>query len=174
MKKAVEAHKKLSLIDGNVAALLFFEPSSRTFSSFTSAIKRVGGQTIEAQNLMQTSSMIKGETMEDTIRVIETYSDLIIMRHQEPYSVQKAAQAASFIPVINAGDGPHEHPTQTLLDMYTLEERFGSLNNLKGVLVGDLLYGRTVHSLLKALSFYKGNTLYLLSPKQLRMPLKEF
>jgi aspartate carbamoyltransferase catalytic subunit len=174
MKKAVEAHKKLTLIDGNVVALLFFEPSSRTFTSFASAVKRVGGETLESQNLLQTSSMVKGETFEDTIKVIETYSDLIIMRHPEPFSAEKAAVAATRIPIINAGDGAHEHPTQTLLDMYTLFEKFGSLNHLTGVMAGDLLYGRTVHSLLKALSFYEGNTLYLLSPKQLKMPLKEF
>lgn len=158
------------ILKGTISSLLFFEPSSRTFSSFAAAIKRLGGQTVEYQNMMQTSSAVKGETLEDTIRVFEAYSDLIIMRHPEVGSAHKAAEAAIFSPIMNAGDGAGEHPTQALLDMYTIYEKFGTLSGLKILIGGDLLYGRTVHSLLKGLSLFPNNTVYLLSPLQLRLP----
>ena len=162
--------KILENLKGTVSTLLFFEPSSRTFSSFAAAIKRMGGQTIEYQNPLQTSSAVKGETLEDTIRVFEAYSDLIVIRHPEVGAPAKAAEAASFVPVMNAGDGAGEHPTQALLDLYTIHQKFGRLDNLKILMGGDLLYGRTIHSLLKGLSLYKNNTIYLLSPSQLCIP----
>lgn len=156
------------ILKGKLVTLLFFEPSSRTFSSFSAAVKKLGGMTIEYQNPLQTSSSIKGETLEDTMRVFENYSDAIVMRHFEKGTLQRAADSVS-IPVINAGDGIGEHPTQALLDAYTIFNKTGSLKGLTGLIVGDLLNGRTVHSLLKLLSLYKNNTVYLLSPKQLRL-----
>lgn len=154
------------LLEGEVATLLFYEPSSRTFGSFSAAVKRLGGQTIDYQNPLQTSSAVKGETLEDTVRVFENFSDIIIIRHFEIGATIRAALASS-IPIINAGDGAGEHPTQALLDMFTLHERFGSLDGITGVLAGDLLYGRTVHSLIKGFSQFKNVTLYLLSPQNL-------
>lgn len=156
------------ILKGKLVTLLFFEPSSRTFSSFASAVKRLGGMTLEYQNPLQTSSAIKGETMEDTMRVFENYSDAVVMRHFEKGTLKRAADAVS-IPVINAGDGIGEHPTQALLDAYTIHRNSGGLSGICGVMVGDLLNGRTVHSLLKLLSLYKNNTVYLLSPKQLKL-----
>jgi aspartate carbamoyltransferase len=131
-------------------------------------VKKLGGMTIEYQNPLQTSSAIKGETLEDTMKVFENYSDAVVMRHFEKGTLKRAMEAVS-IPVINAGDGIGEHPTQALLDAYTIFNKTSTLNGLKGLIVGDLLNGRTVHSLLKLLSFYKNNTVYLLSPKQLKL-----
>lgn len=158
----------LKILQGKLAALLFYEPSSRTFSSFSSAMKRLGGQTIEYQNPLQTSSAVKGETIEDSAKVFSNYVDIIIVRHSETGTVKRMADNVS-IPVINAGDGIGEHPTQALLDMYTLWRKHKKINNLKGLMVGDLKNGRTIHSLLKGLSKYKNNVMYLLSPKELRL-----
>lgn len=173
IKKLFSSKRILNLLKGKIITLLFFEPSSRTFASFSSACKRLGGQTIEYQNPLQTSSTIKGESFSDTIQVFEQYCDLIIMRHPETGAAKKAADIAS-VPVVNAGDGSGEHPTQTLLDLYTVYEKFGRLNNLVILIGGDLLYGRTVHSLLKGLSIYKNNLVYLLSPKNLCLPKELF
>ncbi|MCR4329414.1 MAG: aspartate carbamoyltransferase [Candidatus Roizmanbacteria bacterium] len=156
-------------LNGKIVTLLFYEPSSRTFSSFSSAAKRMGAQTVEYQNPTTTSSYVKGETMEDTIRVFANYSDCIVMRHFTTGIVKKLSRMID-IPMINAGDGSGEHPTQALLDMFTLHRRFGRLHNLKGLIAGDLLYGRTVHSLIKGLGKYQGNTLYLLAPERLKLP----
>lgn len=158
--------KTRKILEGKLVTLLFFEPSSRTFSSFSAAVKKLGGMTLEYQNPMQTSSSVKGETLEDTMKVFEHYSDAVVMRHFETGTLQKATNAVT-IPVINAGDGIGEHPTQALLDAYTIYRHTKKLSGLTGVMAGDLLYGRTVHSLLKLLSLYKQNTLYLLSPKRL-------
>lgn len=160
--------KTSNILKGKLVTLLFFEPSSRTFSSFSAAVKKLGGTTIEYQNPLQTSSSIKGETLEDTMRVFENYSDAVVMRHFEKGTLQRAADAVK-IPVINAGDGIGEHPTQALLDAYTIFQTTKSLSGLTGLMVGDLLNGRTVHSLLKLISLYKNNTIYLLSPKQLKL-----
>ena len=157
------------LLKGNIVTLLFYEPSSRTFGSFSAAVKQLGGQTVEIQNPQQFSSASKGETLEDTIRVFEAYCDAIVIRHPNKGAASNAAVAAQFVPVINAGDGIGEHPTQALLDLYTIFERTERLDNLTGVLAGDMLNGRTVHSLIRGLSKYKGNKLYLLSPKELRL-----
>ena len=163
--------KTSKILAGKLITLLFFEPSSRTFSSFSAAIKKLGGMTIEYQNPLQTSSSIKGETLEDTMKVFESYSDAIVMRHFEKGTLLRAAHAVK-IPVINAGDGIGEHPTQALLDAYTIHQKTNTLSGLSGVIVGDLLNGRTVHSLLKLFSLYKNNTIYLLSPKQLKLETK--
>lgn len=166
IKKNPQKYSKT--LSGKLATLIFYEPSSRTFSSFAAAIKRLGGQTIEYQNPLQTSSAVKGETLADTVRVFENYVDIIIMRHFE-IGAAKTAAFFSSVPIINAGDGAGEHPTQALLDMFTIYEQFKSLDRIKGVLVGDLLYGRTVHSLIKGLSNFKNITLYLLSPQSLKI-----
>ena len=167
MRKASPA-SLLKTLHGKIAALLFYEPSSRTFSSFSSAMKRLGGQTVEYQNPLQTSSAVKGETIEDTAHVFSNYVDALIVRHAEVGTVKRMADCVT-IPVINAGDGIGEHPTQALLDMYTLWRKHRKLDNLKGLMVGDLKNGRTIHSLLKGLSKYKNNIIYLLSPKELKL-----
>ena|SRR3989344_3475108 len=162
------------IIEGKIVTLLFYEPSSRTFGSFSTATKQIGGQTVEILNPQDFSSIVKGETFEDTIRVFEAYSDAIILRHPQVGSASKAAQIAKLVPVINAGDGVGEHPTQTLLDLYTIYEKFGRLDNLTVLFAGDMLNGRTVHSLIKGLALYPKNTLYLLSLPSLKLSRKEY
>lgn len=156
-------------LKNTLTSLIFFEPSSRTFLSFATAIKRQGGLTLEMQDAQKVSSSVKGETLEDMGQVIQNYADCIIMRHPEVGSVEKVARAVQ-VPVINAGDGSGEHPTQALMDMFTLHERFGNLDGIKGLMAGDLLYGRTVHSLLMGLSKFENVTIYLLAPKKLKLP----
>ena len=173
MKQLVVSQKPSNILAGQVVTLVFYEPSTRTFSSFASAVKRLGGQTIEHQNPLQTSSAVKGETLEDTMHMFTAYSNAIVVRHPEVGSAQRAAAAAS-VPVINAGDGPSEHPTQALLDLYTLHDRFGNLDRLTGVFAGDMLYGRTVKSLIRGLALYSRNTFYLLSPKELRLSRDDY
>lgn len=149
--------------------LLFYEPSSRTRGSFDAAVKQLGGQTVVVENPQQFSSVAKGETFGDTIRTFEAYSDAIVLRHPVTGSAAKAAEVAKHVPIINAGDGIGEHPTQALLDLYTIWEHTGRLSGLKGLIAGDILNGRTVHSLIRGLSLYEGNELYLLSPEELRL-----
>lgn len=156
-------------LKNKLITLLFFEPSSRTFSSFTAAAKRLGAVTIEYQNPTQTSSAVKGETLEDTIRTFINYSDAIVMRHYEPGAAMKAYSVSAGIPILNAGDGTGEHPTQALLDLYTLTSHFGNLDGIKGLMVGDLLNGRTIHSLLRGLALYKKAEVYLLAPQSLKL-----
>lgn len=162
------------ILEGAIIALIFYEPSSRTFGSFAVSVKKLGGQTLEILNPQNFSSVSKGETLEDTIQVFESYSDAIILRHPQAGAIETAAQAASLIPVINAGDGIGEHPSQALLDMATINEKHGHLDNLTGIIAGDLLNGRTVHSLIKGLSLFKNNTLYLLSPSELKLSREDF
>ncbi len=161
--------KILPSLAGKIVCLLFYEPSTRTLASFDSAVKRLGGETIIFNNPDDLSSVAKGETFADTIRVLTTYADALVIRHPKPGMAQLAANISD-IPIINAGDGIGEHPTQALLDLFTIWEAKKALSNLKGLLIGDMLNGRTVHSLLKGLSFYKNNIVYLLSPKNLRLP----
>jgi aspartate carbamoyltransferase len=178
MKQIAVNNEPAQLLAGFVVALLFFEASSRTFSSFVAAVKRLGGQTIEIQNPERVASVSKGESFEDTIRVLEAYADAIVLRHCVVGAAQQAVNAgrggASPVPIINAGDGNNEHPTQTLLDLYTLYERFGRLDNLKGLLAGDCLNSRTIHSLIRGLSLFGNNTVYLLSPDCLRLTRDDF
>lgn len=165
--------KTLETLKGNIVTLLFYEPSSRTFGSFSSSIFRLGGQAISIADARHSSSVAKGETLEDTMGVFQTYSDLIVLRHSETGSAKKAAAAAK-VPLINAGDGIGEHPTQALMDLYTIQSKFGGLENLTTVFAGDMLNGRTVHSVLLGLSLYKNNTAYLLSPKELRLKREDY
>ena len=171
--KKTSTKKLLKILSGKIIGLLFFEPSTRTFSSNSAAVKRLGGQTIEYQNPLETSSIVKGEMIKDTIKIMEQYCDAIVMRHTIVGTLKKVADVSD-IPVINAGDGIGEHPTQALLDMFTIYEKHQHLDHLKGLLVGDLLNGRTIHSLIRGLSIFPKNTLYLLSPKKLRLSKEDF
>jgi len=161
--------KPSEILKGNIVTLIFYEPSSRTFNSHAAAVKQLGGATLEVLDPQHFSSVSKGETLEDTIRVFEAYCDAIVIRHPNAGTAIKAAQAANLVPIINAGDGIGEHPTQALLDLYTIYEHTKTLDGLTGVLAGDMLNGRTVHSLIRGLSKYKNNKLYLLSPEELRL-----
>ena len=169
MKEIAIAAKPSDILAGKIVTLLFYEPSSRTFGSFAAAIKQLGGQTVEIQDPQHFSSVSKGEPFEDSIRVFEAYCDAIVLRHPVVGSARKAAESAAFVPVLNAGDGNGEHPTQALLDLYTIYEKFGRLENLTGVLAGDPLNSRTIHSLIDGLSLYENNTFYLLSPRELQL-----
>lgn len=174
MKRLALNNEPSTLLAGTITSLLFYEPSSRTFGSFAAAIKRLGGQTLDIQSPETVTSVYKGESFEDTIRVFEAYSDAIVLRHKISGAAKQAAEVAEFVPIINAGDGNNEHPTQTLLDLYTLYETFGRLDNLTGLLVGDLLNSRTIHSLIRGLSLFRGNTLYLLSPQRLQLTRADY
>ena len=169
MKFLAENSLATDILKGTISTLLFYEPSSRTRGSFDAAIKQLGGQTIVVENPQQFSSVSKGETFEDTIRVFESYCDTIVLRHFDSGSCLVAAKIAKSIPIINAGDGIGEHPTQALLDMATIYEKTKSLSNLTGVAGGDIKNGRTIHSLLKGLSLFPNNTVYLLSPDILKL-----
>ena len=168
MKSLVEKQGATDILKGKVITALFYEPSSRTFASFVTAIQRLGGGFIPLQGVTY-SSVSKGETLEDTVRTFACYSDAIVIRHPEVGSAKRAA-AASPVPVINAGDGVGEHPTQSLLDYFTIIERFGKADGLTVTMVGDLLNGRTIHSLIKLLSLYRSVTINLVSPEILKLP----
>ncbi len=157
------------LLRGRVLTCLFYEPSTRTSSSFIAAMERLGGSVIPITQGVQFSSVSKGETLHDTIRTLEQYSDVIVLRHPDTGAAQIAATAAS-IPVINAGDGTGEHPTQALLDLFTIRQERGTLDGLHVAMVGDLRYGRTVHSLTQLLLHYDVQ-LSFVSPEILRLPL---
>ncbi len=155
------------LLKGKILANLFYEPSTRTSSSFTAAMERLGGSVIPI-NEVKYSSVSKGESLPDTVRTLECYADVIVIRHPEVGSAAQAAKAAHK-PVINAGDGIGEHPTQALLDAFTIKEELGHLDGLTVTLLGDLKHGRTVHSLARLLSLYKVKLNYV-APDILRMP----
>ncbi|MBI2664536.1 aspartate carbamoyltransferase [Candidatus Woesearchaeota archaeon] len=162
-------YKYSGMLHGKILATLFFEPSTRTRMSFQAAMQRMGGSIIGFSQV-STTSLQKGESLPDTIKIISGYCDAIVMRHPETGSVAKAAGDAT-VPVINAGDGPNEHPTQTILDLYTIQKELGTLEGLKVGFVGDLKYGRTVHSLATALLHFNPE-FYFISPKSLAMPQK--
>jgi aspartate carbamoyltransferase len=155
------------LLKGKILANLFYEPSTRTSSSFLAAMERLGGSVIPI-NEVKYSSVAKGESLPDTVRTLECYADVIVLRHPETGSAAIAAQAARK-PVINAGDGIGEHPTQALLDLFTIREELGTIDGLTVTMLGDLKYGRTVHSLAKLLSLFNIHLNYV-SPEILRMP----
>ncbi len=155
------------LLEGKVIATLFFEPSTRTRLSFESAINRLGGKIIGFSDASN-SSVSKGETLNDTIRTVSNYCDLIVMRHPIEGSARFASEISK-VPIINAGDGANQHPSQTLLDLYSIKKTQGTLENLNIFMVGDLKYGRTVHSLMMAMSRWKA-TFNFISPEELKMP----
>ncbi|MBC7241697.1 MAG: aspartate carbamoyltransferase [Anaerolineae bacterium] len=167
MRALVKRFGKANLLDGKILANLFYEPSTRTSASFQAAMLRLGGRVI-AINEVRYSSVTKGESLPDTVRTLESYCDVIVLRHPEIGSAAIAAKAARK-PVINAGDGPGEHPTQALLDLYTISDELKRLDGLKVAMLGDLKYGRTVHSLTRLLSLYD-TEFYFVSPDILRMP----
>lgn len=168
MRGMVERVGTFDLLKGKILANLFYEPSTRTSSSFTAAMERLGGSVIPI-NEVKYSSVTKGESLSDTVRTLECYADVIVLRHPETGSAAIAAKAARK-PVINAGDGIGEHPTQALLDTFTIEEELGRLDGLTVTMLGDLKYGRTVHSLARLLSNFKDIRLNYVSPEILRMP----
>ncbi len=156
------------ICDGKLLATLFYEPSTRTRFSFEAAMLRLGGQVIGFSE-PNSSSVAKGESVADTIKTVGCYADIAVMRHPKE-GAPKVASMYSEMPVINAGDGGHQHPTQTLTDLLTIRSAKGKLNNLTIGCCGDLKFGRTVHSLIKALSRYENNKLVLISPSELKVP----
>jgi aspartate carbamoyltransferase catalytic subunit len=167
MAEEFEKQPIRDLLRNRVIATLFFEPSTRTRLSFESAINKLGGKIIGFADA-SISSVTKGESLHDTIRMVSSYSDLIVMRHQLEGSARYASEISS-VPVINAGDGTNQHPTQTMLDLYSIRKTQGTLDNLNIFMVGDLKYGRTVHSLMMAMSRWN-TTFNFISPEELKMP----
>ena len=163
-----EENPNQDLLKGKVVASLFFEPSTRTRLSFETAISRLGGRIVGFAD-PGSSSATKGETLHDTIKMVSNYADLIVMRHPLEGAARYAAEISS-VPVINAGDGANQHPTQTLLDMYSILKTQGTLDNINLFMVGDLKYGRTVHSLLQAMSEFENPIFNFIAPKILQMP----
>lgn len=162
-----EENPNQDLLNGKVVATLFFEPSTRTRLSFETAINRLGGKVIGFSDASTTSSS-KGETLKDTIVMVSNYADMIVMRHPLEGAARYASEVSG-VPVINAGDGANQHPTQTMLDLYSIQKTQGTLENLNIFMVGDLKYGRTVHSLLMALSHFNP-TFTFIAPDELKMP----
>ncbi len=155
-------------LKGKILGLMFFEPSTRTKMSFETSMKRLSGECIGFENT-GSSSVSKGESIADTAKMFEGYCDALVIRH-EMEGVSKFISDVVDVPVINAGDGAGQHPTQTLLDLYTIKKEIGSIDNIKIALIGDLKYGRTVHSLANALTLYDNVELYFVSPDKLKMP----
>ena len=155
-------------LKGKILGLMFFEPSTRTKMSFETSMKRLSGECIGFENT-GSSSVSKGESIADTAKMFEGYCDALVIRH-EMEGVSKFISDIVDIPVINAGDGAGQHPTQTLLDLYTIKKEIGHIDNIKIALIGDLKYGRTVHSLANALTLYDNVELYFVSPDKLKMP----
>ena len=167
MAKEFEAHPNRHILDGKVVATLFFEPSTRTRLSFETAANRLGARVIGFSDPKATSSS-KGETLKDTILMVSNYADVIVMRHHIEGAAQYASEIAP-VPIVNAGDGAHQHPSQCLLDLYSIYKTQGTLENLNIYLVGDLKYGRTVHSLIMAMRHFNP-TFHFIAPEELAMP----
>lgn len=155
-------------LEGKILASLFYEPSTRTRFSFESAMLRLGGHVLAAADAPRESSVAKGETIEDTVRVIDAYADIIVLRHPEQGAAQRAAGASS-VPLINAGDGAGEHPTQALLDLFTIQQELGRADHLRIGFAGDLRHGRTVRSLASLLAHFDGTELVLIAPPELQL-----
>ncbi|MBD3224256.1 MAG: aspartate carbamoyltransferase [Caldithrix sp.] len=160
--------ERAALLPGSIMASMFFEPSTRTRLSFESAMYRLGGSVIGFAE-KDATSVSKGESFTDTVHTVESYSDIMVIRHPGEGTARLAAQE-SFLPVINAGDGSNQHPTQTLLDLYTIEKDFGKIEDIKIAFAGDLKYSRTVHSLLRALMKFGMREFYLVAPEELSLP----
>lgn len=164
----VVSHYGSNILNRRIMATLFYEPSTRTRLSFEAAMYRLGGEVITTESAREFSSAAKGETLEDTIRIVEGYADVIVLRHYESGSAQRAADVAG-VPIINAGDGPGQHPTQALLDVYTIQKEIGRLDGIRVALVGDLANGRTARSLAYLLTKYEDVKLYFVAPDMVRM-----
>jgi aspartate carbamoyltransferase catalytic subunit len=171
MERDDTRHELPPSLRGRILATLFYEPSTRTRFSFEAAMQKLGGSVLTAENARESSSATKGESIADTIRVVSGYADAIAIRHYEVGAAKLAADASP-VPVINAGDGIGEHPTQALADIYTIKKELGRLDDLKVALIGDLLNGRTIHSLLPLLALNRGVAITLVSPAPLRLPPK--
>ncbi len=167
MRSMVERFGTADMLHGHVLANLFYEPSTRTSSSFNAAMVRLGGRVLSINEVVY-SSVSKGESLPDTVRTLECYADVIVLRHPEVGAAATAARYAH-VPIINAGDGVGEHPTQALLDLFTIQEELGRVDGLKVAMVGDLKYGRTVHSLTRLLTQYQVELVFV-SPDMLRLP----
>lgn len=169
LERAAEFEKKPNrhLLDDHIVATLFFEPSTRTRLSFETAANRLGAKVIGFAD-PKVSSGVKGETLKDTIMMVSNYADVIVMRHFQEGAAEEAAKVSP-VPIVNAGDGSNQHPSQTMLDLYSMYKTQGTLDNLTIHLVGDLKYGRTVHSMLQAMRHFNP-TFHFVSPKELRMP----
>jgi aspartate carbamoyltransferase catalytic subunit len=165
--KKFEENPNRRLLEGKVAATLFFEPSTRTRLSFETAINRLGGRVIGFQDASTTSSS-KGETLKDTILMVSNYADIIIMRHHLEGAARYASEVTD-VSIVNAGDGANQHPSQTMLDLYSIYKTQGTLENLHITMVGDLKYGRTVHSLINGMSHFNP-TFHFVAPDELRIP----
>ncbi|MDX9785570.1 MAG: aspartate carbamoyltransferase [Desulfobacterales bacterium] len=169
MKRALAGKNPYArVLENKIMASLFYEPSTRTRFSFESAMARLGGRILTTENAKEFSSAAKGESLYDSTRIMNGYADIIVMRHHEAGSAKKAAEASG-IPVINAGDGAGQHPTQALLDLYTIKDNFQGIHGLQIAMVGDLRYGRTVRSLSYLLAKYDDITIYFVSPAVCRM-----
>ncbi|MBI2632464.1 aspartate carbamoyltransferase [Candidatus Pacearchaeota archaeon] len=171
----LRTQNSLQILKGKVLATLFYEPSTRTRLSFEVAMLKLGGNIISTENAREFSSAVKGESIEDTIRVVSKYVDCIVIRHFEDGAARKAAEVSS-VPVINAGDGKGQHPTQALLDLYTIYKELGKIDCLKIAMVGDLANGRTARSLCYLLGKFKNNEIIFISPENLKMryDIKEY
>jgi len=169
MEEQYKSGKVKKLLEDKIVACIFFEPSTRTRLSFESAALRLGAGVISVESASENSSAYKGESIEDTTKMVQGYAEIIVMRHNEAGMAEKAAKVAS-VPVINAGDGSNQHPTQALLDLYTINKEHRKLEGLTIAFVGDLIYGRTLHSLLPLLTQYENNKFYFISPKELALP----
>lgn len=167
MAQAFEMHPNREILKGKVIATLFFEPSTRTRLSFETAANRLGARVIGFSDAKVTSAT-KGETLKDTILMVSNYADVIVMRHHIEGAAQYASEIAP-VPIVNAGDGAHQHPSQCLLDLYSIYKTQGTLENLNIYLVGDLKYGRTVHSLIMAMRHFNP-TFHFIAPEELAMP----
>lgn len=168
LEKRYSDFERANLLRGKTIACIFFEPSTRTSSSFIAAMQKLGGNVIPITQGVQFSSISKGETLEDTILTLGQYADAIVMRHPETGAAARAAKVSP-VPIINAGDGTGEHPSQALLDLFTIRRELGRIDGLEIAMAGDLAYGRTVHSLTKLLLHYDVK-LSFVSPKKLAMP----
>ena len=162
-----ERHPNQKILDGKVVATLFFEPSTRTRLSFETAVNRLGGRVIGCSDAKSTSTS-KGETLKDTVKMVSNYVDLIVMRHHLEGAARYATEVTD-VPIVNAGDGAHQHPSQTMLDLYSILKTQGRLDNLVITMVGDLKYGRTVHSLIQAMHYFKPRFRFV-ACDELRMP----
>src|SRR5579859_1887947 len=163
-----DPHRAAGRLQGRVMAALFYEPSTRTRLSFEAAMLRLGGQAMGTDNAREFSSAAKGETLEDTIRIVSGYADVIVLRHNEEGAARRAA-AVSMVPIINAGDGPGQHPTQALLDLYTIRDELGRIDGVRVAMVGDLANGRTVRSLTYLLSKFKDIQVWFVAPPLVAM-----
>jgi aspartate carbamoyltransferase catalytic subunit len=169
MEKQTLSGKIKKVLDGKIVACIFFEPSTRTRLSFETAALRLGAQIISAENAMENTSTHKGESLEDTTKILNCYTDAIVMRHPKEGSAERAAKV-SLKPVINAGDGGNQHPSQALLDLYTIKKRFGRLDNLKIAFGFDPKHSRTIKSLSFLLTHFKNNSFTFICPNVLKLP----